>query len=77
MWTQGKAITGKKRKYVLIAKVDSDKFVKYRGNDINRLIDFITQKYPDVRYINFFNNTGLDKGKQVMSWGKKKGLIYL
>lgn len=77
MWTQGQTISSKKRKFVLIAKIDADKFVKYRGNDMMRLTEFMVNKYPDLRYINFFINSGVDKGKQVASWGKKKGLVYL
>ena len=64
----------KKRKYILIAKVEPQKFVKYRFNDLNKVIPFMMKKYPGVYWINFYYNTGDHAGKIYYTWGKNKGL---
>jgi hypothetical protein len=63
-----------KKKYVTISKVDKDKFVKYRVNDLHNFTLFITKKYPLFRYSNIFCNTGQNKGMLVYTYGKHKGL---
>jgi len=64
-----------KKKYVTISKVDQDKFVKYRVNDLhNDFTQFIVKKYPLFRYSNIFANTGSNKGMLVYTFGKYKGL---
>ena len=65
-----------RKKYVCIAKVDSGalpQFVKYRCNDLQNFIQFITKKY-NVYYFNVFSNKGNDKNLLVYTWGKYKGL---
>jgi hypothetical protein len=63
-----------KRKFVIIAKVGNDNFVKYRCNDIENCIKFIRNKYLDFRYANIFSKTGINKGKMLFTYGKHKGL---
>jgi hypothetical protein len=64
----------KSRKYVVIAKIETDHFVKYRSNDIDKVIKFIAIKHPPVKYINIYSNSGDHKGKLLYTWGKFKGL---
>lgn len=64
----------KSRKYIVIAKIQTDHFVKYRSNDIEKVIKFITTKYPPVKFMNIYSNTGDHKGKMLYTWGSKKGL---
>jgi hypothetical protein len=63
-----------KKRYVTISKVDKDKFVKYRVNDLHNFTQFITNKYPNFRYSNIFYNTGQNEGKLIYTFGKRKGL---
>ena len=63
------------RKFVIIAKVDKDKFVKYRTSNIYKCIEFITKKYGNCLFANIFYKRGELKGKQYGSWGKNKGLV--
>lgn len=63
------------RKYTIIAKVDKTKFVKYRTNHIQKTIDFLIKKFGDVYYANIYYKTGINKGLQLGSYGKNKGLI--
>ena len=65
-----------KKKYTCIAKVGTQnlpQFVKYRCNDLNNFIQFITKKY-DVYYFNVFSNKGTNKNLMLYTWGKHKGL---
>ena len=64
----------KSRKYVVIAKIEADHFVKYRSNDVNKVIKFIMTKHPPVKFMNIYSNTGEHKGKMLYTWGKNKGL---
>ena len=64
----------KSRKYVVIAKIEANHFVKYRSNDIDKVVKFITTKYPPVKFMNIYCNSGDHKGKMVYTWGKNKGL---
>lgn len=63
------------RKYVLIAKVGHERFVKYRTNNIQKTIAFITQKYGNCLFANIFYKRGSNKGIKYGSWGKHKGLV--
>lgn len=67
----------RRKKFVLIAKVTADHFVKYRFNDINNVIEWMLKNYPDLRFINFYYNTGVNKRLKFAEYGSKKGLIYL
>lgn len=64
-----------KRKYVIIAKVSNDVYVKYRCNDIMNCVNFLKTKYNDFRFANIFSKNGADKGKLLFTYGKFKGLI--
>jgi hypothetical protein len=63
-----------KRKFVVIAKVSNDNFVKYRTNNIENTIVFLKNKYPDFRYANIFSKIGINKGMLLYTYGKIKGL---
>lgn len=63
-----------KRKYIIIAKVSNDNFVKYRCNDIENCIKFIRSKFIDFRYANIFAKGGVNKGQLLFTYGKYKGL---
>ena len=63
-----------KRKYIIIAKVSNDNFVKYRCNNIENCIKFIRTKFIDFRYANIFAKGGANKGKLLFTYGKFKGL---
>ena len=65
-----------KRKFVLIAKVDHYTFVKYRFNKLDNVLKFMLEKYPKLRFINFYYNQGMNKGSKFAEYGSKKGLIY-
>ena len=62
-----------KRKYVCIAKVNNNTFVKYRCNDLQNFIKFITLKY-NCFYFNVFSNKMPNKGILLYTWGSRKGL---
>lgn len=64
------------RKYVIIAKVNADKFVKYRTNKIDNCLQFIKKKFNNLLYANIYYKTGDQAGKQYASYGSKKGLQY-
>ena len=64
----------KRRKFVIIAKVSSENFVKYRTNKIENTIQFIAKKYNGLRYANIFCNDGANRGALVFTYGIKKGL---
>jgi len=59
--------------YSIIIKVNSNKFVKYRSNNlINFFTKFLLQKYPESRFANIYDK----KSKKLIgSWGSKKGLV--
>ena len=63
-----------KRKFVVIAKIDSVNFVKYRSDNYDNLILFLKKKYPDLRFANIYSNQGIDENKMLYTWGKIKGL---
>lgn len=63
----------KGRKYVAIAKVDSDKFVKYRTNHPDQCIKFLHSKFPQLRFVNFFYRHGQNKRLLYATYGTKKG----
>lgn len=63
-----------RRKFIIIAKVDQNTFVKYRCNDLTNLFEFLLRQYPGLLFVNIFSNKGADKGALVYTWGRKKGL---
>lgn len=62
------------RKFVIIAKVDTTQFVKYRSDDYNNLLKFMLNKYSSFRFANIYCNEGANKGKLIFTYGKIKGL---
>ena len=64
-----------RRKFVIIAKVDTNTFVKYRSNDINNFLKFALKKYPGLRFANIYSNKGADRGRLIGTYGSKKGLV--
>lgn len=65
-----------KRKYTCIAKVENAKFVKYRTNYPDKLINFLIKKFGACYYANFYFKTGELKGTSAGSWGSKKGFTF-
>jgi len=63
-----------RRKFVIIGKVDKDKFVKYRCNDLTKLFEFLLKEFPGLLFVNVFSNKGAGKGVMLYTWGRKKGL---
>ena len=77
-----KAIHGSgrgKRKYTVIAKVKDCnencgfKFVKYRSNNEQRIINFLKQKFEAVYWANFYGNRGENTNRLMVTYGSKKG----
>ena len=66
-----------RKKFVLIAKVNADKFVKYRFNNLQNVLEWMLKTYPDLRFINFYYNTGVNKRPKFAEYGNKKGLIMM
>jgi hypothetical protein len=63
----------KKKKFAIIAKVNTNQFVKYRSNNLENFFIFLNKKYS-VYYANVFSNTGSDERKLIYTYGKHKGL---
>lgn len=64
-----------KRKFVVIVKIDSTNFVKYRCNDLQNFFGkFLLKKFPLSRFANVYCNKGMNKGRLEYTWGSKKGL---
>jgi len=67
------------RKYTAIAKIGYNKdtkeniFVKYRFNNIDNFLKFLTTKHTPL-YCNIFYLAGNQRGKLCYTWGKNKGL---
>jgi len=53
--------------YKVIAKVSTDKFVKYHSHDLISFVKFLDEKYKDWRYANVFKD-----GVQIDSFTKSK-----
>lgn len=49
-------------KYKIIAKVSSDKFVKYHSENLLSFVKFLDAKYTGWRYFNVFNQSGEQVG---------------
>lgn len=70
-----------RRKYKVIAKVPAPetkegfKFVKYRTNNQEKFISFLTGKFVGAYWANFFDNRGPSTGRLCATWGNKKGLV--
>jgi hypothetical protein len=64
----------KSRKFVVISKVGTETFVKYRSDNFENLIQFLIKKYASFRFANIYCNEGVSKGKLIYTYGIKKGL---
>lgn len=64
-----------KRKYTAIAKVGPNRFVKYRTNHPDKLVNFLRGKFGDCFYCNFYYKSG-EMAKQIAgTYGKNKGFV--
>lgn len=59
-----------KKKYRVIAKVDSDKFVKYNCNNLLRFALFLDQKFPEWRWFNVYEYRKEGNGNQLGNFTK-------
>jgi hypothetical protein len=64
------------RKYTVIAKISSEKFVKYRTNYPEKIIPFLQAKFGACLYANFYFKSGDQKGQIAGTWGKNKGFQF-
>lgn len=62
-----------KRKYTAVAKISADRFVKYRTNYPEKLINFLQGKFGGCLYANFYFKSGENAGQIAGTWGKNKG----
>lgn len=60
-----------KKKYKVIAKVDSDKFVKYNVNDLLKFTSFLDRKFENWRWFNVYEYRKKEDGLQIGSFTKK------
>ena len=56
-----------RKKYVVIIKVDTTKFVKYRVWDLLKLVDFLNTQWPEWRWFNVYDK---DTGEQLDNFTK-------
>jgi hypothetical protein len=59
------------KKYKVIAKVDSDKFVKYNVNNLVKFAEFLDINFQGWRWFNVFEYTKDGTGKQITSFTNK------
>ena len=45
-------------KYKIIAKVEGDRFVKYRSDDLLSFTKFLDRSYPNWKWFNVYNSGG-------------------
>ena len=65
-----------KRKYIVIAKISAEKFVKYRTNYPEKIIPFLQKKFGSCLYANFYFKSGEKSGFIAGTWGKNKGFQF-
>lgn len=56
------------KKYKVIAKVDSDKFVKYNVNNLVKFAEFLDVKFTGWRWFNVFRYEKSGNGEQLGSF---------
>ena len=66
-----------KKKFVAIGKIGNNpdgtaQCVKHWTNSVEKWMNKQAVKFPFL-WINFYYNTGTNKGRQFMSWTKNKG----
>jgi hypothetical protein len=55
------------KRYIVIAKVGSDKFIKHHTSDLLKYSKYLKDNYPDFRYFNVFDKA---TGVQITSYTK-------
>lgn len=59
------------KKYMCIAKVGNEKFVRYHVNNLRLFSLFLDRKFPNWRWFNVFEYNREHNGKQLESFTKK------
>jgi hypothetical protein len=62
----------KSKKYKVVAKIGSDKFVKYNVNNLVLFTEFLDKKFSDWRWFNVFEYKKDGSGNQIASFTKNK-----
>jgi hypothetical protein len=58
------------KKYKVIAKVDSEKFVKYNVNNLILFTQFLDTNFPNWRYFNVYRYAKDSNGEQIANFTK-------
>jgi len=58
------------KKYICIAKVSDEKFVRYHVNNLVRFSQFLDKHHQKWRWFNVYSYDGLTKGTQIASFTK-------
>ena len=58
------------KKYKVIAKVGTDKFVKYNVNNLQLFTKFLDTTFPEWRYFNVYSHTKDGSGEQIANYTK-------
>lgn len=61
-----------KKKYKVIAKVESDKFVKYNVTNLVLFSYFLDRTFPNWRYFNVYEYTKDGSGKQIGNYTRNQ-----
>jgi hypothetical protein len=62
-----------KRKYLGIAKVYPNTWVKYRTNHPENLVNFLKQKFQGLLFVNFYEKK---TERLIGNWGSKMGFRW-
>jgi hypothetical protein len=57
-----------KKKYKVIAKVSSDRFVKYNVNNLLKFTEFLDKEFSGWRYFNVYRYTKDSTGEQLANF---------
>lgn len=58
----------KEKRYICIAKVSAEKFVRYHVNDLIRFTDFLDEKFSGWRWFNVYSKK---TGEQLKNFTKR------
>jgi hypothetical protein len=58
------------KKYICIAKVSNDKFVRYHVNNLVRFTHYLDNQHQTWRFFNVYSYEGINKGTQIASFTK-------
>lgn len=58
------------KKYRVIVKVENDKFLKYKVNNLLKFTDFLDNNFPNWRWFNVYQYTENSTGQQIGSFTK-------